>query len=154
VVVHLGPRGGDAIDLPLDAAEVGSQHLDGGGGRALANRLDGPDELCRPLVGEIVAVDTGQDHVTQAKLGDRLGRGPWLVRIDRPRPTGGDAAEPTRARAHVAEQHERHRTAREAAAQVRAARLLADRVEPAAPEHAPHARHPLRGAGGNPAVAR
>ena len=98
--------------------------------RRLASDLpDDADEGCRPVVGEVVAVDAGDDRVPESHLGHRARHPGGLERIVPGRLAGLDVAEPAAARAGVAEDHERGRAPLPALADVRARRLLADRVQ-------------------------
>ena len=81
------------------------------------------------LVGQVVAVDRGDDRVAQAHARDRARHARRLERVVPGRLAGLDVAEAAAARAGVAEDHERRRAALPALADVRAGRLLADRVQ-------------------------
>ena len=70
VVVDVGPRGDDRLDRRLMlVAEVGRQDLNSGVWRVAAQRLDHLDELACPAVGQIVAIDRGDDDMLQPQLG-------------------------------------------------------------------------------------
>ena len=98
-------------------------------GDSLADRMDHVGEVLRAAIVEVVAVDRGDDDMRQPHLGDRLADIVRLVRIERPRHAGGDVAEGAGARADVAHDHEGRVLLVPALADVRAARLLADRDE-------------------------
>ena len=68
VVVDVGPRLHHGLDRALLAQEVGGEHLDGGRRRARPDGADGLREMLGAAVGEIVAVDRGDDDVLQASL--------------------------------------------------------------------------------------
>ena len=94
-----------------------------------AQRLDHLDELRRAAVGQVVAVDRGDDDMLEAQLGrgdrDMLG----LQRIDRARHAGLDVAEGAGPGAGVAQDHHRRVLLGPAFADVRAGRFLAHRRE-------------------------
>ena len=113
----------------LLAAEVGGQDLDLAARGQHPDRADHADERSGPVVGQVVAVDRGDDGVAQAHLLD-LGRDPHrLQRVVPGRLAGLHVAEAAAAGADVAEDHEGRGAALPALADVRAVRLLADRVE-------------------------
>ena len=99
-------------------------------GRSRFDRAGGRGEMSRAAVGQVVAIDRGDDHVVQAQARDRLGDSARLVGIERTHFAMRDRAVGTIARAHVAHQHEGGRAMREAFADIRAARFLADRMQP------------------------
>ena len=84
----------------------------------------------RAAIGQIVVIDRRDDHVVQAQARNRLGDTPRLVGIERTHFAMRDRAVGAITRAHVAHQHEGGRTMREALADIRTARLLADRMQP------------------------
>ena len=86
--------------------------------------------MSRAAVGDVVAVDGGDDDVLQLHLLGRLGDAQRLQRVGRcVRPAGVHVAVAARARAGVAEDLEGRRAAAPALGDVGAARLLADGVE-------------------------
>lgn len=89
--------------------------------------------MLRAAVGEVVAVDGGDDDMSEAELGDRLGDVLRLGRIQRIRQAGLDVAEGTGAGAGVTHDHEGRVLLVPALADVRAARLLAYRVQAVRP---------------------
>ena len=124
--------------------------------------LEGADRgrvVAGAAVGDVVAVDRGDDDVLQAHLRGRLREAERLERVGRrARLARVDVAVAARARAGVAEDLERRRAAAPALGDVRAARLLADRVQALAVEQLAHLEvarvrarrahlHPLRAAG-------
>ena len=85
VVVDVGPRRDDRLDRGLRlVAEVGRQDLDRGVGRGAAERLDHLDELARAAIGQVVAIDRGDDDMLEPQLGRRVGD-VLAARADRPR---------------------------------------------------------------------
>src|SRR5690606_3080249 len=71
---------------------------------------------------------------SQSQGGDGAREVEWLVRIERIGTAMADVAERTAAGALVTHDHERRRALAEALADVRAGRLLADRVQPVLPQ--------------------
>ena len=54
------------------AQEIRRQNFDGGSRATRADGADGVGEMLRAAIGEIVAIDRGDDDVGQAQLGGRL----------------------------------------------------------------------------------
>ena len=148
VVVALGAHGmedaADGLDVVVEdsgagiedgahrgpvAAEVGRQHLHSRLGRALADALDALGEDGRAAVGQIVAVDGGDDGVAEAEALDGAGEADGFERVEGAGLAGGYGAVAAGAGADVAENHEGGALALPALADVGAARLLADGVE-------------------------
>ena len=98
-------------------------------GFSSADRADRLGDHRGPAVGQIVARDHGDDDVLQAHEPRGLGHAPRLVEIGDGRATGVDGAEAAVPGADAAEDHEGRGAERPALAEVRAARLLAHRVE-------------------------
>ena len=98
-------------------------------GRMLAQRLDDPDELPRPAVRQIIAVDRGDDDMLEAERPGGFGDVLRLQRVDRPRHAGLDVAEGAGPRAGIAQDHHRGVLLAPAFADVGAGRFLADGVE-------------------------
>ena len=73
VVEHVGPRRDHGLDRAVLAQEIGRQHLDRGLRAARADGADDCGEMRRAAVGEIVAVDRGDDHMGKPELCRRLG---------------------------------------------------------------------------------
>src|SRR3546814_13665752 len=82
--------------------------------RSLARLLDAGREVSGTAVLQIVAIDAGDDHVTQAHVADRLGEMARLVGIQRIRPAVRNIAERAATCADVAHDHERRRALAEA----------------------------------------
>ena len=74
-------------------------------GAAARMRADHGREMPRAAVGQVVAVDRGDDDVVEAQLGHRIGDAGRLVRIERARHAGRDVAEGAGPRAGVAHDH-------------------------------------------------
>ena len=133
VVEDLGARREHGRErLLLDAEEVRREDLDLRRGQLPLQRPDRRGVVAGATVGEIVAVDGRDDDVGEPHLRGGLGEPERLERIGRPVGlTGVHVAVPARPRAGVSEDLERRRPAAPALADVRAARLLADRVQAA-----------------------
>ena len=86
-------------------------------------------EMRGAAVGEIVAIDRGDDDMGEPELGGRLGDMLRLMRIERAGQPGLDVAERAGAGAGVAHDHEGGVLLVPAFADIRAARLLAHRGE-------------------------
>ena len=131
VVEDVGPRGEHGVQrLLLDAEEVRRQHLDARGRKLALERADRRRIVAGAAVGDVVPVDRRDDDVLQPHLRrdlrepqrlERIGRRLGLPRVD--------VAVAAGARARVAEDLEGRRPASPALGDVRAARLLADRVQ-------------------------
>ena len=115
--------------LLLDAEEVRRQHLDRRLRQLRPQRADRCGVVPGAAVGEVVAVDRRDDDVLEAHLRRRLGEAQRLERIDRVGRGRVHVAVAARAAAVLAEDLERRGTAAPALGDVRAARLLADRVQ-------------------------
>ena len=109
----------------------GRQDLDGGRPFELAQGSDRLDESGGAAIGQIVAIDGGDDDVLETHPLRRLGELPRLVGIDGLRPTVGDGTVGAVAGADATVDEEGGGAARETLGAVRAARLFADRVQPA-----------------------
>ena len=129
VVEDVWPGGDHARERHLLALEVRCQHLDLAAGRLAADLADHGDERGRAEIREIVAVDRGDHGVAQAHPRDCPCDSRRLERVVPGRLSRLDVAEAAAARAGVAEDHECRRPALPALADIRAGRLLADRVQ-------------------------
>ena len=97
-----------------------------------ATALQAADRLgedVRAAVGEVVAGDAGHDDVLEAEGSDRLRDPSWLVLVVPGGPAGLHGAEAAGPGARVAEDHDRRGALVPALPDIRAAGLLADRVE-------------------------
>ena len=115
-----------SLERAVLAQEIGRQDFDGRLRAALADGADGLGEMPRAAVGEIVAVDRGDDDVLEAQLGDRLADVRRLVRVERAGQAGLDVAEGAGARAGVAHDHQGGVLLLPALADIGAAGFLAD----------------------------
>ena len=98
-------------------------------GRQHPDRADHADEGARPVVGQVVAVDRGDDGVAQPHRLHLVGDAQRLQRVVPGRLAGLHVAEAAAAGADVAEDHEGRGAALPALADVGAVGLLADGVE-------------------------
>ena len=96
----------DGVEGIPVAAEVRDQHLDGAARVALADRADRGGELRGAAVGQVVAVDRGDDGVRETQLPRGLGDARGLVGVDGSGLALADGAEAAVPRADVAQQHE------------------------------------------------
>ena len=113
------------------SAEVGCEHLEGGCRQPGAQCLEDRAKVGGAAVGQVVAIDAGDDDVAQAHVEGRLGDARGLVRIERCGPRGPDRAEPASPRAIAAHHHEGRRALRKTLAEVRAAGLFTHRIQAA-----------------------
>jgi hypothetical protein len=135
VVEDVGLRGDDGLDRGAAAPEVRGEDLDAGRGREGPHRPDGFGEVPGPAVGQVVAVDRGEDDEPQLHRLDGAPDAERLRRIDRRGLAVGDVAEAAGSRTDVAEQEKRGGPAREALSAIGTARLLADRVQAVRAHH-------------------
>ena len=133
---HIGIGGQHHVDVIGVAFEIAGQDFEGHVGACCLDASDGLGPMRRAKVSEVVAIDTGDDRVLEAEARQHLGDAARFVSVDRQRPTGGDVAEATRARADVAEDHDGQCFARPALTDVGAACALAHRVEAELLDHA------------------
>ncbi len=134
VIIDVGPRRDDHLDRPLMlVAEVRRQDFDRRAGRGAAQRLDHLHELRRAAIGQIVAVDRGDDDMFQPHFGGGIGQILRLVDVNLARHPGLDVAKGAGPRAHIAQDHHRRMLLGPAFADVRAGRFLANRIQPLSP---------------------
>ncbi len=136
VVEDVGPGVHDRAQAVVRAVEVGDQHLDAHARRGRPHGGDRLGEDPRAAVGQVVTRDAGHDHVLETELADGLRYAAWLIVVEPGRTAGLDRTEPARPGAGVAKDHDRGGALVPALPDVRAAGLLADRVEVQAAEHA------------------
>ena len=111
------------------AAEVGDEDLDAGIRARFAHRSHTGREMARAAVAQVIPIDRGDHHVTQAEDPDRLRQVSRLVGVEGFRPAVRDIAERAPPRAQIAHDHERGGAVGEALREVRAGRLLAHAVQ-------------------------
>jgi hypothetical protein len=114
------------VAIPL---EIWGKDLDGAAGDFFPDRAYGPGEDRSPTVRELVAVDARDHGVLEAHLLGGVGHAMRLVEVQLRGLTGEHGAEAARTGTDVAEDHERGGAVVPALADVRAAGLLAHRVE-------------------------
>src|SRR5262245_25116901 len=131
VVEDVGPlREDGAKRVLLDVEEVGSQDLDRRPRHLVLQRADRRRVVAGAAVGDVVAVDGGDDDVLEVHLRGRRREPQRLERVRRRvRLAGVDVAIAACARARVSEDLEGGGPAAPALRDVRAAGLLADRVQ-------------------------
>ncbi len=127
---HLGPGREDLGQLLRDGVEVRREHLDPGARVELVDLADRLGVQPGAAVLQVVAGDAGHGRVAQSHLGpDRLGDAARLVAVQRLRLAGVDLAEVTPPGALVATDQEGGLAVLPALEDVRAAGLLAHRVQ-------------------------
>ena len=129
VVEHVRPGRDHGFKGAVLAQEIRGQHLDR---RTRAARADGADrvrEMLRPAVVEVVAVDGGNHDMRQAERGGGLRHMLGLGGVERPRQARAHVTEGAGARAGVAHDHEGGVLLIPAFADIRAAGLLAHRMQ-------------------------
>ena len=129
VVQHVGPRFDDRRERGGAALEVRDEQLDAAAGGVAANRLRGRREVRGPAVRQVVTVHGGDHHVLEPQLSDRPAHPLRLLAILPDRPAVGHRAVAAIAGAHVAQDHEGRGEILPALPDVRAVRLLTDRME-------------------------
>ncbi len=126
-----GPRSHHHVERAVLAQEIRREHLDRRAGAEAADRADRVGEMPGPAIGEIVAVDGGDDDVLQPELGHRAGDVLRLVAVERAGQARLDVAEGAGAGAGIAQDHQVRGVALgPALADIRARRFFADRMEP------------------------
>src|SRR5664280_633470 len=136
VVVHVGTGGDDRVHGRHVRPEVGGEDLHGGARVELLQLGDHNGEVGGAAVREVVAVHRGDDDVLEPHRHRGRSTRTSPPNSPAPRPAVRDRAVAARARADVAHDQERRGAAGEALAAVRAARLVAHGVQPAAAHHA------------------
>ena len=129
VVEDIRARRRDQAPRRALAQEIGGQHLDRGVRRAGANGADHGGEMRRAAIGEIVAIDRGDDDMAEPEPHDRVRDPRRLIAIERPRLAGADMAKAAGAGAGIAHDHHGGVADRPAFADIRAGGLLAHRVQ-------------------------
>ena len=119
---HQGQR------LPV-ALEVRDQHFNAGLGAASADGADGGGKDARAAIGELVAVNAGNDRVAQMQPDDGLRHPRRLFRVQPRGAAGLHSAEPAGASADVPQDHKGRRTALPAIPDVGAPGALADGMQ-------------------------
>ena len=126
VIEDIGFCGDDDLECAFLAQEVRGQNLDRRRRGRRPDRPDGASEMVGAAVGEVVAIDRGDDDMGKAQLGDGVGDMLGLQFIEPSGQAGAHVAECAGAGAGVAEDHEGRVALPPTFADVRAARLFAD----------------------------
>ncbi len=129
VVEHIGLGFGDHFERAFLAQEIRGQDFDRGGRAARADGTDNLREMFGAAIGEIVAIDRGDDDVGEPELEGRFRDMLRLRHIERAGHAGLDVAERAGPGAGVTHDHEGGVLLVPALADVRAAGLLAHRDE-------------------------
>ncbi|EAT09180.1 hypothetical protein SKA58_09466 [Sphingomonas sp. SKA58] len=128
VIVDVGARRNDHFDRPLMlVAEIGRQNFDGRVRRRAAQSFDHLDELAGAAIGQIVAIDRGNDDMLQPHFSAGIRQILRLIGVDLARHAGLDVAEGTGAGAHVPQDHDRRMLFGPAFADIGTGRFLANR---------------------------
>jgi hypothetical protein len=135
VVVNLWLRVADVLDALPVALEVGGEDFDDAEWVCFVKFANGVGELHRPLVGEVVSGDAGDNDVLQTKVGSDLGNVGGLLRIDGQTTSDFDRTETARSGAGVTEDHEGCGLFAPAFRQVWTASGLTNRVQILLPHH-------------------
>lgn len=125
----LWSRVADGLYRLLVALEITDQNLNRHLGAGIVHAANCLSPDVRTAIGKFVAVHTGDDDMLELHQFQRCSNATRLVEIERGRLASFDVAETTRARADVAENHDRCRAAAPALAHVGARRLLANGVQ-------------------------
>src|SRR5262245_9016105 len=129
MVEDVDRRRGNDLDGAEVALEVGDEHFDPAVGEAAPDRTGGRHEVCRPAVGEIISIDRGDDDVPETEPCDGFGDAHRLREVDRERLPVGDRAERAVPGARVPQEHESRGLMAPTLTDIRAARLLTDRMQ-------------------------
>src|SRR5690606_11563841 len=95
------------LERPVEpAAEIGYQYFDTRGRRQFADPADAVDEVRSAAVAQVVAIDAGDHHVTQAQRRDGAREVERFLGVEGIGPAVSDVAERATAGALVAHDHE------------------------------------------------
>ena len=136
VIEHVGPGIEHRVERLLVALKIRNQDFDPAFRQARPCFADRSREDRRAAVREIIAIDGGDDDVVQVEDLNRVRYPGGFAGIDRAGAAVRHRAIRARARADVAQDHERRGAMVPAFADVRAARVLADGVQVEAPHQA------------------
>src|SRR5512146_1431603 len=106
VIVDVGPGLEHGANRVFVALKVGNEHLDRAVGQALLDLPDGLGKDVRAKVGQIVAVDRGDDDVPEPHFHDRGRDAGRLLDVVPGRPAVGNGTVRTVPRTDVAQNHE------------------------------------------------
>src|SRR5690606_3487211 len=129
VVQDVRLRFDDDAKRVLVSLDIRDQDLDGAARPTLPALADRLREDRRAAIRQIITVHAGDDDVLELQVLDRVRDPPGLVPVQLGRHAVRDRAVFARTRAYITEDQERGRPGFPALADVRAARLLAHRVE-------------------------
>lgn len=129
VVENMDPRAHDSLQGLLVSLEVRNQDLHPNAGVQRFDPKDGLGEMGRAAVGEVVAIHRRYHDVLKAQLLDHSGNIARLFRVEQVGLALADGTKAAAAGAGVSEDQKGRRAMPPALADIRAARLLANRVE-------------------------
>jgi hypothetical protein len=129
VIQNIGPRGEHHVERVLVAAEIGYKHLNAAAGIETSHPVDRLGEVARTAISKLVAVNAGDYGMAGPQSPDGFADVARLFGVQPARLAFADRAEPTMARAYIAEDHKSGRAFSPAFKNIRATRFLADRVE-------------------------
>jgi hypothetical protein len=98
-------------------------------------------ELSGPTIRQVVAGHRGNDDVVEVQVGCRLGYPFWFVSVERCGPPVSHGTETALPRAGVAQDHKGRRASLKTLDDIRAACLLADRMQVEIGQQATHTLH-------------
>src|ERR1035441_10547509 len=130
---HFGAGREDLGELPAVRVKVGYQQLHAAAGHCLVDLAAGLAVQPRAAICQVIPGDPGDGGVPQPHGGHRPGDPARLIYVERARLAGGDLAEVASPGALVAADEEGRLAVLPALEDVRAAGLLADRVQAFAP---------------------
>ena len=130
VIVNVGRGVEHDLDAPILSVKIGHQHFDDDLRIHFANGVDGPREMIRAAVLQIVARDRGDDDMFQLHPPHGFGDPLRFIFFQRKRFRRGDRAKSAGARATIARDHHRRRALAPAFPAIRALRAFANRVQP------------------------
>ena len=110
-------------------AKIRCQNLDGRFWRMFAQFFNDTNELPGTAIGQIIAIDRGDDDMLKPERAGRFGNMRRLKLVDWPGHTGLDVAKSAGARAGIAQDHHRRVLLAPAFADVGAGRFLANGIE-------------------------
>ena len=130
----MDPRSHDGLQSLLVSSEIRNQDLHPNSGVQNFDPKDSLGEMGRAAVGEVVAIHRGHHDVLQAQLLDHQGHVARLFRVEQIGLALADGAKAAAAGTDVSEDQKGRRAMPPALADIRAARLLANRVEVVLPQ--------------------
>src|SRR5436190_23595750 len=134
VVEHVGLCRHNRFQSAVLAQEVWRQELDAGARASFSDRPDGLRKMLRTAIGEIVAIDRGDNDVGKPELEGGLRDVLRLVWVERTGHAGFYVTEGARTGAGIAHKHESGVLFVPALADIWATCFLADRNQPVFPD--------------------